>query len=105
MNARRILAIKIARRPRETERCWNANARRAGRKPNERHRRCRMSIEWFCTKFLEQRCGRCWIAAKPKKIFEPQLEFLIAWQQIRRGDSRHFVAKGPHCIQSERFVP
>ena len=63
-----------------------------------------MSIERFRVKFLEQRRGRCRIAAKPEEIFESQLEFLVARQQIRRGDSRHFVAQRPHRVKPERFV-
>jgi len=55
-------------------------------------------------KFPEQRRGRCRIAAKAQEIFESELEFFIARQQIRRGDSRHFVAQRPHRIKSERLV-
>ena len=63
-----------------------------------------MSIEWFRMKFPEQWRARCRIAAKTKEIFEPQLEFLTARQQIRRGDSRHFIAQRPHRIKPKRFV-
>src|SRR5512140_2137978 len=99
MNAWRVFTVEIAGSPSQTERGWNADARCAGGEPNKWCRRCRMPIEWSRVKCPEQWCCRRWIAAKPKEIFEPQLEFLVARQQIRRGDSRHFVAERPHGVK------